>query len=476
MLGALRAGTLAIFVLAPVDQASPATIAAADCSSKAVQSAINRASNGDTVTVPAGTCTWRSQVTVSGNKGIVLQGAGAGKTIIEQGLVDTSILKVSVAEGRFTRVTGFTFDQKNLDIQGQASVNFEVDGLDAFRVDNNVFINIRERAIGVSASDVVEISGLIDHNTFECRLARPSVCQSVFLRFCGSQENDLMRFPEALGSKKYVFFEDNVMNYSYVQDGTVEGYGCSRYVARFNAFHGASQGHHGNDTGNRRGTQSFEIYHNTFDTQGLLRPWSGRVHHIRSGTGVIFNNTYSNDIRGGLSYYLYRVDRGYRVYGKCDGTSPWDGNDGSGSAYPARGYPCIDSPCWVFNDKAGKSGGKYHLAPCYSWGNKNQNGLQHPVAGTGHPTHIAADVEFFDEKADFNGSSGVGIGTRAKMDAITCTKENVGFWVTDEGEWNSTNGSQPDGRLYRCVSGKWMLYYTPYTYPHPLQLSSPRGY
>src|SRR6516165_8379701 len=41
------------------------TIHAASCSSSDVQTAINSASNGDSVVVPSGSCTWASQVTVS---------------------------------------------------------------------------------------------------------------------------------------------------------------------------------------------------------------------------------------------------------------------------------------------------------------------------------------------------------------------------------------------------------------------------
>ena len=53
------------------------------------------------------------------------------------------------------------------------------------------------------------------------------------------------------------------------------------------------------------------------------------------------------------------------------------------------------------------------------------------------------------------------------MDAITPTVNNVGFWVTDEGSWN-TSGSGGQGRLYTASGGAWVLSYTPYKYPHPL--------
>jgi hypothetical protein len=53
---------------------------AASCNTSDVQAAINTAAGGDTVTIPAGTCTWTSGVVVSG-KGIYVQGVGGGRII-----------------------------------------------------------------------------------------------------------------------------------------------------------------------------------------------------------------------------------------------------------------------------------------------------------------------------------------------------------------------------------------------------------
>src|ERR1700733_6212525 len=55
---------------------------AASCNTSDVQAAINSAAEGGTVTIPTGTCTWTSGVTVSG-KGISIQGAGAGRIIAQ---------------------------------------------------------------------------------------------------------------------------------------------------------------------------------------------------------------------------------------------------------------------------------------------------------------------------------------------------------------------------------------------------------
>jgi hypothetical protein len=81
---------------------------------------------------------------------------------------------------------------------------------------------------------------------------------------------------------------------------------------------------------------------------------------------------------------------------------------------------------------------------------------------------IAQDRDFFRQVTPFDGSSGMGVGTRAQRDATKPTRAGVGFWVTDEGDWNAKNPG-PDGRLYVWSGRTWTLKYTPYTYPHPLR-------
>src|SRR3712207_5997854 len=78
-------------------------------------------------------------------------------------------------------------------------------------------------------------------------------------------------------------------------------------------------------------------------------------------------------------------------------------------------------------------------------------------------------------KSPFNGTSGTGWGTLENR-PTTCTP-GVAYFATDQGSWN-TSTSNPygvqqngaDGILYKCTApDTWTVYYTPYTYPHPLQ-------
>jgi len=69
-----------LFLVALSGAAKAQTINAVTCNASDVQAAINSAPEGGTVTIPAGTCTWTSGVTISG-KGIAVQGAGTSRVI-----------------------------------------------------------------------------------------------------------------------------------------------------------------------------------------------------------------------------------------------------------------------------------------------------------------------------------------------------------------------------------------------------------
>ena len=67
----------------------------------------------------------------------------------------------------------------------------------------------------------------------------------------------------------------------------------------------------------------------------------------------------------------------------------------------------------------------------------------------------------------FNGTSGVGFGTLANR-PTACTPR-VGYFATDQGNWNQSGNGFGEGELFVCTAtNTWTLSYTPYTYPHPL--------
>jgi hypothetical protein len=149
-------------------------------------------------------------------------------------------------------------------------------------------------------------------------------------------------------------------------------------------------------------------------------------------------------------------------------------------------YPILDQIGTGQDPRVGGS------EPMYLWNNIDRSGADWvlsmdpiPAEGislyqvqTGNPSAtytindiIRKDRDYFKQivGSPFNGSSGVGRGTKAQMLAIQASLKGVGFWVTDEADWDRTNGTQPDGQLYVWSGSAWVLKYTPLTYPHPLR-------
>jgi len=130
----------------------------------------------------------------------------------------------------------------------------------------------------------------------------------------------------------------------------------------------------------------------------------------------------------------------------------------------ATDYP-IDDQIGVGKDP--KAGGS---EPMYLWQNRLAGSTtEWPVSAYSDMTGvIEANRDYFAEVSSFDGTGGIGIGTRSQMLSITPTKNGVGYWVTDECEWDASH-SGLDGQLYTWTGSTWALKYKPFTYPHPLQ-------
>ena len=115
------------------------------------------------------------------------------------------------------------------------------------------------------------------------------------------------------------------------------------------------------------------------------------------------------------------------------------------------------------------------LSPIYEAADSLPGTADHTI--NSNTLSIIANRDFYVESVNqaaqtsatspFNGSSGTGHGTLARR-PTTCTT-GVGYWATDQGNWNqSVSGGQ--GVLYICTASGWPSSpsYTPYTYPHPL--------
>jgi len=406
--------------------ARAATINAASTSQAHVQAAIDSATAGDTVVIPAGSVTWSGVVSL--NKAITLQGSGTWGTIISLDAAGPSwgsgVISVSGGNGCVLQNLSF-IDPTTSSVTAIATSG------NSWRI-----TNVKYRKTGDGGNPAYFIAptgyGLIDH----CDMASV-MGQSEMIFIAGP--SDSWTTADGIGTVNNVFIEDCVTDDA--------GYLCdahnnSRAVIRFNTMNGSNKiDAHGLQSASPRGARHTEVYNNTFTYSGYVM-----FIELRSGTGRCFNNTatYDTNWLGLVEYYV-------TVGGQT-----------------SAGYP--------FNDQIGigqdpKSAAS---APYYVWGNRHGASLKWLVdrapGGASMDGTIDLNRDYFEEPSGtFNGTAGVGIGTAAQMNAITPTTTGVGYWVTDEGEWNSTNGATADGRLYRWSGSAWVLNYTPYTYPHPLQ-------
>lgn len=402
-----------------------ATITAPSCGQADVQAAVDQAQDGDTVQLPEGECTWSAPVAIGtitswqpltyAGKRITFQGAGIDRTIIRAELDPSEDLLVVVGEaGKPVRVTGLTLKGgKNVDrCQRAIVIDGEAEGwrIDHVKID---YLDVTETApgCGIGASGV----GVIDHCDFE----------NVYTAVASFGDGDgSWERPLALGSAEAVYIEDNLMsNTEIVGDGATDAYGGARYVFRHNTVINARAGHHGLDSGGYRSPHSFEIYDNSFE---WTVPNSWYSWRSRGGTGVIFGNTIAGDASETATFGVvnYRtccchwctavtpeaygetcdpfvacaepLHENCGTWGRCDGTSPIDGNTEGG-----MGYPCMDQ---TGRSTDGDGDGLQDLEPLYEW-DDTVNGNDADVTvndpwGCANPSmadHIQENRDFYND-------------------------------------------------------------------------------
>ena len=280
-------------------------ITAASAEYADVLAAVQSASPGDVVLVPEGTSTWRDVLVL--DKGLVLKGAGVGKTVItaiqENEYNEYAAIRIAPPADVYVRVTGFTFrgyPQEGL--SGRGIVVGPRDRLTQLRIDHNQFLGFSSRGERRGSSRAVYVSGwvhgVVDHNEFiDCR-------KSVDCYGDGSRG---WARPIALGTANRLYIEDNTFRLTdgALFTGITSGGQGGRYTFRHNHViapacdpmdaHGNQMPVEGQEgigsvefvggQGHHRGTVSVEIYNNVFECAK-----SNRFMSIRGGTGVIFGN------------------------------------------------------------------------------------------------------------------------------------------------------------------------------------------
>jgi hypothetical protein len=575
------------------------TYTAADCSRNSVNAVINgpthTAVNGDTINIPAGSCTWTSGITVPGGIGISIIGAGAGSTTI----IDNYTLSPSwlfyfrPGNGAFlSRISSMTLSPQSGLSQNSLSAPIAFQGTCTssgcpnIRVDNLVFPATPSWGGLTTPSNTMLVTdnvfGVLDHNS----LYSNSSAYYEFVNFnhsawqgVGQYGDNSWASPDTFGTNQALYLEDN----HFEQTGSASlfpitetegGFGQTnegggRVVCRFNTGVGLRSMcvNHGTESNGRpRGGRQMEFYRNSMSCPSSSYPacFSNAMMMgagVRSGSLLAIANSYTWGAGTGMNEFAsiseYRALQSIGAFGPCDGSGHWDYNDSTvyfqgtiGAVSGSNPYTITvnATPGWTTNQWA-SHGSPYSLhdattnngseitgsgsntlnvtawtSIAFGVGNSIQilratacidqssriggsllsgnpptptNTTQGHVYQSLDPVYEAADTgsgatafgamtsqpadrlianrDYYSEVSQsaqssptspFNGTVGTGYGTLANR-PTTCTPR-VGYWATDQGNWNQS-GSGEQGQLYVCTAtNTWTLYYTPYTYPHPL--------
>ena len=144
------------------------------------------------------------------------------------------------------------------------------------------------------------------------------------------------------------------------------------------------------------------------------------------------------------------------------------------------------TPNHYVNSKTGTRAWPHQqLDPVYSWNSRVIPSGAY-IGVQSHEPVMHENTDYYNQAAAVGGvqTVGVGVGTLANRPAsgkngfditgVTSNPPGTAYWATDV---PSKNGSTDKGALYVWRGGAWVLYYQPYTYPHPLVtgLASPAG-
>jgi hypothetical protein len=486
---------------------------AASCSSADVQTALNAASAGDVVYIPAGTCNWSSQVSRTVPANVTLMGAGTSATgggdqtvIVDNYSTDSPLLNLVVANTGTFRMSGITFQGGTGVLKNAGLININGPGtirLDHLHLNSQTYSvpdngNVKMPTIGQG------VIGVLDHSILD--LYNGSAVYAINGTNSG---NTQWASATNFGGSDYFFVEDNQINGDAAHH-SARVYDCytgGNVVVRFNTLAGvcAGEDHSTGHAGDDRGCRSHEIYGNSLALgSGQTEPNFDML-DIGGGTALIWGNTAGNNsVKNIFHFNVTRKDN--TTYPQSATPAGWGycgtAFKGTGSAWDENsdvttGYACLDMPgrgqgdllSGVFPNKINSRTGtvawpQQTLEPLYIWNNTGS-----PATGWGGSFYanntgnrVQSNRDYYAQASGiqvsatspFNGTSGTGWGTLANR-PTTCTA-GVGYFATDQGSWNTStsniygvqqNGA--DGVLYKCTAtNTWTRYYTPYTYPHPL--------
>jgi hypothetical protein len=353
----------------------------ANCNRETIMTALSSVSDGDTIQVPPGDCTFTSAVPVDltspSSKGITIMGSGNGNNSEVDTIITNYGFNVTGADGKAWRITnmrlkGTTTGNAIISVSGQSKT---------WRIDNIYFDTLSAKAVWVQANGgaTAYTTGVID----SCTFYHPGGI-SVHVRGNTSVwGNETWNRTLGLGTSDAVYIENNtfIEDINSTLNWVVDCDGAN-YVFRYNSVTNTGLGMHDAiiaGSSGIRGCRKWEAYNNYFVVENTSKVWAG--FNFRGGTGVIFNNKWNGAPEGGLIQTAT-----YRYYQTS--SAPWDTLCNASSTNKARfgllsgaklctsgddcyaidgagGYPC--------RDQLGTSGGLSQSggeAPALFWNNK----------------------------------------------------------------------------------------------------------
>jgi len=454
----------------------------------------NQAHNGDTITLPAGIFAWTTGVTIS--KGITLQGAGVGVTIIKDAVQSGKLIQWTLAAGATARLTGVEFQDGGRINRAMAPNGIlHVDGSNTngsqFRWDHCKWANMN----GYPVLDTV--IGVVDHNTFY--KSNKSCTTYVY----GSRWNDYPPYGDAswstptnFGTSQFLFFEDNSYSNNNTSnlDVVFDALAGARFVIRHCSFHNAYITDHGTESGGRiRGSRAVEVYNNTYTGTNIANFIGGS-----RSSRMIFHD---NNITGYWATPViplgnWRSFYPFPIWGGANGTNVWDKNDpttfftGTAAANSSgRTVTVSGNPGWSTNQWRG-----YVLRRTTNLGGLNtltfgeiESNTSNTISYTGNGGYSIPDMaitagDSLEIRKVDHALDQPGRGQGSLIPNVQNPSPPTGWndQVTEPCyQWN--NGAavfQPGPGISAGVhyfDNIPMPGYTPYTYPHPLVTSAGAG-
>ena len=265
-----------------------------------VQAKIDAAQPGDTVTIPSGTFTWASPITIA--KAITLAGVAGAKLSIQNGI---SAININAPATGLVRLTALEISVQTPEHYNGTIEASSAPGETGFRIDHCTFTTRNGGAMYLRTKG--NGPGLIDHCTFG------GGQEMIHNEGIGTGNTAGWNDDCTPGDPNHVYFEDcswthyNLSASGFQGCSAIQNYYCARTVVRHCTLAYCQIDVHG--TAGMVGGRWFEFYNNTFKM-----PSNGnqdKYYQIRAGSGVIWGNKFQGGPnKGAGNIALYEEDTG----------------------------------------------------------------------------------------------------------------------------------------------------------------------